>query len=96
MKVSLYIVALLVSLGLSTANAAPYELGYCSVKADATGPGNVCVAVRGKKASGVSPGTQHQDCTAAKANARNNLLSGIPAACGAYITCGDPCRVIQK
>ncbi len=81
---------------IGSAYAAPYQLGYCSVAMDATGPGNVCVDVRGKRASGVYPGTQHQDCTNAKANARANLLTGIPAACGAYIGCGPPCRTIQK
>jgi len=40
--------------------------------------------------------TVHEACTAAKQNARTNLLMGIPAACGANIGCNDPCRTIQK
>lgn len=70
-----------------------YSLGYCKVKEDAPAP---CVGVRGKTASGVAPGCQHDNCTTAKANARTNLLTNIPSACGAYIDCGTPCRCIQK
>jgi hypothetical protein len=77
----------------SMAAARDYSLGYCRVKLDAPAP---CVAYRGKQASGVAPGCEHDNCTAAKQNARANLLTGIPAACGAYIQCNDPCRCIQK
>jgi hypothetical protein len=70
-----------------------YSLGYCSVALNAPAP---CVEVRGKQASGVAPGCEHDNCTTAKQNARANLLTGIPAACGAYIQCNDPCRCIQK
>jgi hypothetical protein len=73
--------------------ARDYSLGYCSVSTTAPPP---CEGVRGKRASGVAPGCQHDDCTAAKSNARANLLQGIPAQCGAYIDCGGPCRCIQK
>jgi hypothetical protein len=96
------------STGMSDSNAAPmvddasktsmaanadYSLGYCRVALNAPAP---CVAYRGKQASGVAPGCQHDNCTTAKSNARANLLTGIPAACGAYIQCNDPCRCIQK
>jgi hypothetical protein len=77
-------------------SARSYQLGYCQVRSDATGPNNMCVPYRGKKASGVAPGTSHGACTAAKARARDNLLLGIPAVCGAFIDCGGPCRTIQK
>jgi hypothetical protein len=77
----------------SMAANADYALGYCKVALNAPAP---CVAYRGKQASGVAPGCRHDDCTAAKANARANLLTGIPAACGAYIQCNDPCQCIQK
>ena len=70
-----------------------YSLGYCKVALNAPAP---CVEFRGKEASGVFPGCTHDDCTAAKQNARANLLTGIPAQCGAYIQCNDPCRCIQK
>jgi hypothetical protein len=70
-----------------------YSLGYCRVALNAPAP---CVEHRGKTASGVAQGCQHDDCTAAKSNARANLLTGIPAPCGAYIQCNDPCRCIQK
>lgn len=91
-----YLLALFL-IGLSaSALAAPYQLGACSVSMAATGPNNVCVPFRGKTATGVAPGTQHNDCTLAKANARTNLLTGVPAACGAFIQCNDPCRTIQK
>lgn len=86
----------LTTLLASWASAAPYQLGECSVAQNATGTDNVCVDVRGKAATGVAPGDSHDACTAAKANARTNLLTGIPAACGAYIQCGNPCRTIQK
>ncbi|HEX6095268.1 MAG TPA: hypothetical protein VF432_03005 [Thermoanaerobaculia bacterium] len=72
---------------------ADYSLGYCNVALNAPAP---CVEYRGKAASGVAPGCQHDNCTTAKANARANLLTGIPPACGAYIQCNDPCRCIQK
>lgn len=91
-----FISALLLITISATAYAAPYQLGYCNVSMAATGPGNVCVPVRGKQASGIYPGTSHDACTAAKANARTNLLTGIPAACGAFILCGAPCTTIQK
>lgn len=74
--------------------ASDYSLAYCSVRMNA--PEDPCGPVRGKRASGVAPGCSHDNCTAAKANARANLLTGIPAACGAYIDCGPPCRCIQK
>lgn len=70
-----------------------YSLGSCSVRMNAPAP---CVDVRGKTATGVAPGCSHDNCTTAKANARANLLTGIPNACGAYIDCGAPCRCIQK
>lgn len=70
-----------------------YSLGYCNVALNAPDP---CVPYRGKTASGIAPGCTHDDCTAAKQNARTNLLAGIPAACGAYIQCNNPCRCIQK
>jgi hypothetical protein len=72
---------------------ADYSLGYCRVALNAPAP---CVEYRGKQASGVAAGCQHDNCTTAKQNARANLLTGIPAACGAYIQCNDPCRCIQK
>lgn len=96
MKRTKWIVMFALLAASSLSYAAPYQLGYCSVSQDATGPGNECVPVRGKGASGVAPGTSHDDCTAAKRNARQNLLSGIPASCGAYIQCGNPCTTIQK
>ena len=70
-----------------------YKLGYCHVGLAAPAP---CVPYRGKKASGVALGTSHQSCTNAKVVARNNLLQGIPPACGAYIDCGPPCKTIRK
>lgn len=96
MNIFRFFSALLLITVSATAHAAPYQLGYCNVSMAATGPNNECVPVRGKQASGVAPGTSHQDCTTAKNNARTNLLSGIPAACGAYIQCGAPCTTIQK
>ena len=77
----------------TTAGARDYSLGHCRVALDAREP---CVAFRGKTASGIAPGCMHDDCTAAKYNARQNLLTGIPPACGAYIDCGGPCECIQK
>lgn len=73
--------------------ARDYSLGYCAVSMQAQGD---CAEFRGKRASGVAPGCQHQDCTEAKQVARANLLLGIPPACGAYIQCGEPCRCIKK
>lgn len=85
-------------LSLTTpALAANYQLGYCQV--DQNAPSATCGDVRGKRASGVNPEagfTVHTACTAAKANARANLLTGIPAVCGANISCGNPCQQIQK
>ena len=96
MNISRFFFAFLLTTLSATAYAAPYQLGYCNVTQDATGPNNQCIPVRGKQASGVFPGTSHDACTAAKANARTNLLTGIPASCGAYIQCGAPCTTIQK
>ncbi len=87
---------LLISISATASLSAPYQLGSCSVTQDATGANNVCVPYRGKTATGVAPGTSHQACTAAKQNARANLLAGILPACGAYINCGAPCQTIQK
>ena len=70
-----------------------HSLGSCNVALNAPAP---CVEYRGKTATGVAPGCAHDDCTAAKQNARQNLLSGIPPQCGAYIQCNDPCRCIKK
>ena len=96
MKRTKWIVMFALLAASSLSYAAPYQLGYCSVSQNATGPGNVCVAERGKQASGIAPDTSHNDCTVAKSNARQNLLSGIPASCGAYIQCDNPCTTIQK
>jgi len=81
----------------SPASAAPYQLGSCNVTQQA--PKNPCQNVRGKRATGVHPGTEHQDCTDAKANARTNLvnsLKGNVQQCSHYIQCNNACRVIQK
>lgn len=83
----------------ATAAARPYQLGSCSVTQNASGNNNECVPVRGKTATGVAPvagQTVHDACTAAKGNARTNLLTGIPAGCGAFINCGDRCENIEK
>jgi hypothetical protein len=80
----------------TSGRAADWQLGKCAVAQNAPAP---CVPVRGKAATGVEPvagHTVHEACTAAKQNARTNLLMGIPAACGANIGCNDPCRTIQK
>ena len=87
---------LLITASATVSVSAPYQLGSCNVRNDATGPDNVCVPVRGKTATGVAPGTSHEACTAAKLTARANLLAGIDPACGAYISCGKPCQTIQK
>jgi hypothetical protein len=76
---------------LAPLRAAPYQLGTCVVSQSAPASCD-----RGKSATGVYPGTQHADCTNAKTNAARNLMSGIPANCGNYVTCTAPCRVIQK
>ncbi len=86
----------LISMSATASLSAPYQLGSCNVTQVATGPNNVCVPVRGKTATGVAPGTSHDACTIAKQNATANLLTGIPAVCGAYITCGAPCQTIKK
>lgn len=77
----------------AAASGKDHSLGSCTVALNAPEP---CIPYRGKTATGVAPGCFHDDCTAAKQNARNNLLSGIPAQCGAYIQCNDPCRCIKK
>jgi hypothetical protein len=82
------------SMQAEMAAGSDHSLGACSVRMNA--PVDSCGKVRGKTATGVAPGCQHANCTTAKENARRNLMTGIPAACGAYIDCGAPCRCIQK
>ncbi len=94
--VSALFTLLLISISATASLSADYQLGSCNVAYDATGANNLCVPVRGKTANGVAPGNTHQACTVAKQNARANLLTGIPAVCGAYINCGAPCQTIQK
>lgn len=86
----------LISISATVSLGADYQLGSCSVTQDATGLNDVCKPYRGKTATGVAPGTSHQACTVAKQHATINLLTGIPAACGAFVDCGAPCKTIKK
>mgnify|MGYP001768600413 CR=1 FL=1 len=95
-KSVIVIIACIIGFVSSAAFSADYQLGSCSVTQAATGKDNVCVPYRGKTATGLEKGSSHEACTSAKANARTNLLTGIPAECGAFIDCGGPCRTIQK
>jgi len=76
------------------AEAREYQRGTCSVRENATGA--LCVPVRGASSSRDYPGKSHDACTEAKALAREALLGRIPAECGAFISCGKPCKRIDK
>lgn len=76
---------------ISPALAKPFSLGSCSVTQTAPSP-----CVRGKTATGVAPGWNHDNCTTAKANAKKTLLSSMGGCTPNYVSCTDRCKNIEK